>query len=195
MKNLILGFLAFFGVALTRVSTRDVAIQFRMNAGFPGDVNRTHPASIEGCKMDPDDPPSAYGVPVLVDAATQGVRGILAADTTVTTVWGVTVRPYPIQQATATDYGAVGFGEGAPPLGQPVDVLRLGYIMVKIPAGQAAVKGGPVFVWIGADGGGHFEGRFEGIDGGADTIDLDPKDYQFNGSPDALGNIELCINL
>ena len=31
----------------TRQKTRDVAFTFRMGAGFAGDVNRTHPASIE----------------------------------------------------------------------------------------------------------------------------------------------------
>lgn len=195
MKNLILGILAYFGVSFFRVPTRDAAFQYRMGAGFPGDVNRTHPASIEPCLIDEDDPVVAYGYPVLVDAVTQGVRGMVAGDDSVTTIWGVAVRPFPFQQQAATNYGAVGLGDATPPVDGVMDILRSGYIMTRIPAGQSPVKGGAVYVWTSASAGDHIQGGFEAVDGGADTASLDAAKYQFNGSPDASGNVEICVNV
>lgn len=177
----------------TRAKVRDVAFPFRMGAGFPGDVNRTHPASISPNLICAATPPTAYGQAVIVDATTQGVRPLAAADTAITNVWGVTVRPYPIQASSGTAYGGAAIGAATPPTTGIIDVLDSGYIMVKVPAGQAPIKGGAVFVWCAAASGAHVQGGFETIASGGNTCALDVNEYQFNGAPDANGNVEIRV--
>ena len=180
---------------MIRCKTNDVAIQYRMNAGNPGDVNRTHPATIEPTLIDPSAPPTAYGQPVLVDATTQGVRPLSTGDSAITKVYGVTVRPYPFQQSSGTNYGAAVLGSATPPATGVMDVLRSGYIIGSVPAGSTAVKGGAVFVWIAATSGSHIQGGFETAASGGNTIALDTNTYTFNGAPDAAGNVEICVNI
>jgi hypothetical protein len=178
-----------------RQRTHDVAFQFRMGAGFIGDVNRTHPASIEPCNTDPTNPPAAYGLGVVAVASTQSVRQMLATDTALTAIYGVTVRPYPISPNSAVLFGSLsnqGFGPVAPQPGA-IDILRSGYIMVKVSGSVAVAKGGAVWVWIAASGGSHVQGGFESASGGTSTIALDAK-TTWNGSADANGIAELCFN-
>lgn len=178
----------------TRMKTRDASFQFRMGAGFPGDVNRSHPASIEPCLIDASAPPSAYGQAVLVDATTQGVRPFTVGDTGVTALYGVTVRPYPVQQASATsDFGAASIGAATPPTSGVIDTCRLGYIIAKVPAGQTPVKGGAVYVWCAASSGSHIQGGFEASSTGGSTASL--ANATFNGSPDASGNVEIVVRM
>src|SRR5262249_32652460 len=104
------------------------AIKYRMDGGIPGDVNRTHPSSIEPALNDPSTPVTAYGVPVLATSAGNSVRPVASGDTAVTHVYGFSVRPYPINQATTSNsFGAVGYGGGTPPVGRTIDVMRHGY--------------------------------------------------------------------
>lgn len=183
------------GQFVGRRFTQDVAITFRMGAGAPGDVNRTHPADIPPFLVDPTNPPAAYGVPAIINPASNGLRGVLATDGAITDVDAVTVRPYPIQEATATNYGAVSLGGGVPPTQQPIDGLVSGFIMVAVPAGQSPTKKGTVYIWIGAAGGGHVVGGFEAVDGGANTVAItNPKTY-FNSPADANGICELAFNV
>lgn len=170
-----------------------VAFPYRMGAGFPGDVNRTHPASILPNLVDATTPPTAYGQGVVVDAASGGVRPIGAGDGALTEIFGVTVRPYPFQQSAATNYGAIGFGSDTPSTAQPIDVLRAGYITVSVVG--SPVKGGAVFIWYAASAGAHIQGGFEASATGGSTIALDTSKYFFNNSPDADGNVELGIVL
>ena len=178
-----------------RMKTRDVAFAFRMGAGFPGDVNRSHPMSIEPALIDANAPITAFGQPCLVDATTQGVRPFAAGDqsNTVAAGYGLTVRPYPYQQAASTNYGAVAIGAGAPPLTGVVDVLRSGYIMAQLPAGGAPVKGGAVYVWSAASTGAHVQGSVEAAYSAGNTTQL--VNATFNGSPDASGNVEIAFNI
>jgi hypothetical protein len=177
------------------MKTNDVAFTFRMGAGFPGDVNRTHPASIEPCLIDPSAPPTGFGQPVLVNGTTQGVRPFTTGDqsNTVAAGYGLTVRPYPFQQSSASNYGAAAIGDGAPPSTGVVDVLRSGYIMAKLPAGQTSVKGGLVYVWCTASTGVHVQGGIEASYDAGDTTQL--LNATFNGSPDASGNVEIAFNI
>jgi len=179
----------------TRMKTQDVAFAFRMGAGFPGDVNRTHPASIEPCLIDANAPVTAFGQPVLVDATTQGVRPFAAGDqsNTVAAGYGVTVRPYPFQQSSASNYGAAAIGAGAPPITGIVDVLRSGYIMAVLAAGGSPVKGGAVYVWSAASAGAHVQGGVEAAYSAGNTTQL--LNATFNGSPDASGNVEIAFNI
>lgn len=172
------------------------AILYRMNAGFPGDVNRTHPASIEADLIDVNSPPTAYGQAVLVDATTQGVRPFAAGDqsnTVPVVAWGITVRAYPTQQnQTNQNFGAAPFGSVAPPVSGVIDVLTAGYIMTTVPAGQAPVKGGTVYVWAAASTGSHVLGGFETSYSAGNTSVV--ANAFFNGSPDASGNVEIRFN-
>lgn len=170
------------------------AFAFRMPAGFPGDVSRVHPVSVEPCLIDPAQPPAAYGYPVIGDnSTTNGVRGFKASDTGVTVVWGVTVRPFPAQQQSGNLTSS--FGAGTPPTTGEIDVMRSGYIMASIPSGVVVNKGSPVFVWCAASTGAHVQGGFEGAASGGNTAALDVNKYQFNGPADSSGNVEVCCNV
>ncbi len=179
----------------TRMKTRDAAFQFRMGAGFPGDVNRTHPASIEPALIDASAPPTAYGQAVLVDATTQGVRPFTTGDqsNTVAAGYGLTVRPYPTQQSSGSNFGAASFGAATPPASGVIDVLRAGYIMSTVPSGQTPVKGGAVYVWATASSGAHVQGGIEAVYSAGNTTQL--LNATFNGSPDANGNVEIAFNI
>jgi len=183
------------GVFVGRARTRDIAITYRMLAGFPGDVNRTHPASIEPVLIDATNPPTAYGQLVVVDATTEGVRPIGAGDSALTDGYGITVRPWPQQQAAATNYGAAPFGSVAPPASGIMDVLKQGYIMVVCnnAAANPPVKGQPVYVWYAASSGNHVQGGFEAAATSGSTFEL-PSDVTWQGGVDANNVAELVYH-
>lgn len=167
-----------------------VAFTFRMGAGFAGDVNRTHPASITPAKINTTTPPAFYGQAVIVDAATSSVRPLAAGDTAITVVHGITVRPYPVQAASATNYGAAALGTSAPPTSGVIDVMKSGYIMVRV--NGSPNKDGTVYVWIAASSGAHIQGGFEAAATSGSTIALS-SNYKFNGAPDANGITEISV--
>lgn len=182
-----------------RARTTDVsfgyqAFLYRMPAGFPGDVNRAHPASVEPNVNDPTNPVTAFGVPVVANGSANTVRTMISTDTAVTAVYGFAVRSFPYQQSTTSSaYGGIGFGAGAVPAGQPLDVLRAGYIMSSLNTGTAT-KGGAVFVWVAATSGVHIQGGLEIASSAGNTASLDPTKYQFNGPADANGVVEVSVN-
>lgn len=179
------------GVFVGRAKTRDIAITYRMQAGFQGDVNRTHPASIEPCLIDASAPPTAYGQGVLVDPTTQGVRPLVAGDQALTAIYGVTVRPYPLQAGSTTNFGATVIGPATPPVTGPMDILRSGYIMV--PVVGSPVKGGAVYIWTAASSGSHVQGGFEAVSPAGNGMQV--VGSYFNGGPDANGICELEFNV
>ena len=182
----------------TRQKTRDVAFTFRMGAGFAGDVNRTHPASIEPVMIDSSAPPTFYGQPVLLGAdsnSNYGARAFASGDqsNTVAAGYGITVRPFPVQQSSGSNFGAAALGAATPPTNGVVDVLRSGYIMVNLPNGGSPVKGGAVYVWAAASTGNHVLGGVEAAYSAGNTTQL--LNATFNGSPDASGNVEVAFNI
>ena len=174
----------------TRTHAEDVAYGFRMGAGSPGDVNRTHPVSIiPGLLNTSVQSPRLFGDPVLVDTATNSYRGITATDTTTPmTIDGVLVRPYPTQQTSGGMSSS--FGVGAPAANQPCDVIETGYVMVKVNFGGQPTKKGAVYIWIAASSGNHVQGGFEATPGA--NLVLVTNAF-FNGPPDANGITELRI--
>ena len=172
-----------------------VAFLFRMGAGFAGDVNRTHPASIEADLIHALSPPTAYGQAVLIDPTSQGVRPFVAGDTAVALAYGVTVRAFPVQQTSAPtgNFAPAALGAAIPPVSGVIDVLRAGYIMGQVPAGQATVKNGAVYIWCAASTGVHVQGGFENAASGGNTAAL--TNAVFNGIPDANGNVEIQFNV
>ena len=181
-----------------RMKTRDVAFQFRMGAGFPGDVNRTHPASIEPTLINSAAPPLFFGEAVKIDPTSQGITPFVAGDTAVTNAYGVTVRSFPTQQSSTSNFGAIGIGATvAPPTSGTQDILRSGYIIVQLGNNvwPNAKKGAAVFIWVAASTGNHVQGQFEDTASAGNTMALDPTKYIFNGTPDANGVVELCFNV
>lgn len=178
---------------LGRARTHDVAYQYRMGAGFAGEINRAHPVSVEPCAPSAANPPTAFGQPVVVDPATQGVRPLGAADSALTGIYGITARPFPFQVASAVNYGATPIGGAVvPPTSQPVDVVRSGYIMV--PVVGTTKKGGQVFIWTAASAAPHVQGGFEGVATAGSTIAIADPQTTFNGVPDAAGIVEISFN-
>jgi len=174
-----------------------VAFQFRMGAGFPGDVNRSHPASIEPMLVDATSPVTAYGNVGILDATTQGLRAIAAGDqsnTVLLTPYAALVRPYPYQPASASNFGAATLGAAVPPITGVIDGLRSGYIMAQLNSGAgAAVKGQPVFVWAAATVAGHLIGGYETAYSAGNTVQLDAR-FTYNGGADSTGVTEISFN-
>lgn len=179
-------------VVVGRKKVHDIAIQFRMRAGFAGSVNRSHPASIEPALNDPTNPVQFYGAAVLVNTAANSVRGLINTDTAGQALYGVATRPFPTQQSTDT----VGFGTAtigglqAPPAGE-IDVIREGYVMV--PVNGAVTKGGAVFVWSAASAAPHVQGGFEATTPGGSGFAVSNAFY--NGPADSNGIAEVAIRM
>lgn len=185
-KGLIASPAIFRGAAFTR----DVAFNYRMPAGFAGDVNRSHPASVEPVLVDVTNPPTFAGQAVVLDATSHNARFVgVVDDSALTDIYGVAVRAYPTQQQTGGM--AAAFGTSLLPAAQPLDVLKSGYIMV--PVVGVPVKGGQVFVWAKPVSGQHVPGGFEAVVSAGNTISLPINSYTFNGGPDANGICEVII--
>lgn len=124
------------------------AFVYRMPSGVPGALSRTGLAlAVEQAILLSGSAPSAYGLPVAVDGATGHVRAIQAGDAAAS-VYGFLVRPFPTQGG---DGQTTGLGVSAPPTSGQVDVLKLGYMSVKVTNGTPA-KNGPVYVRVTANG-------------------------------------------
>lgn len=170
-----------------------VAITYAMNAGNPGDVNRTHPASISPERISSAGQPQAYGIPVLVSGVDQGMRQFATGDGA-QAPFGFTVRPFPFNQQTTTQaYGASGFGSPVPPQAGIMDILRAGYIMAFLPFGGSPVKGGQAYVRVAASAGSHVMGAIEVVSDPGNNVAL--TGVTFNGTADANGNVELAVNI
>lgn len=185
--------------ALVRARTRDslTAFPYRMPAGIPGDVNRSGMSpTIEPNIIDTEDPPLAYGIAVALDPDL-GIRPIGAGDTP-TDLYGLLVRPFPTNQQTTTGFfGSNPLGSvQLPPTQGVCDVLKKGYMTVKLYGATAAVPGGAVFVRIANAGAGEVVGGFEAADDAADCIQAGAQNTTyFRGAADADGNVEIAWNL
>lgn len=178
------------GSACVRARTLDVAIAYRMGAGFPGDVNRAHPVSILARLQDPANPVRLYGDPVLYSATAGMVRCFNAGDTTVTKIKGILVRPGNISQTSGGMTAS--FGVGAPPAGNTgLDIMNAGFMIVKCNNfGAAPCKlGDAVVVWVAASSGNHVQGGFENTVSAGNTAAIANAEWQ--SPPDASGFAEI----
>ena len=178
-----------------RMKTRDVAFKFRMNAGFPGDVNRSHPASILASKQDSTKPVPYVGMPAMLTAA-GAIRYLNATDdgTTNVGIHGIVVRPYPMQAPSSSgSYGGqtLGSGQAAAPADGVVDVVREGHILASV-VGTGIVRGAAVYVWTAASTGSHVQGGFESAASAGNTLKV--LNAIFNGPEDANGVAEIFIS-
>ncbi len=185
-----------FGAGYTRDGFDPMAFQFRMGAGFFGEVNRTHPFTVEPGLMDATYPVVAYGQAVMLTALGR-VRSVLAADQGASTdVYGFAVRPFPFNDpGTSAPYGAQSLGGFTSPIpNQPIDVLRSGYMLTYV--NGTPVKGNPVYVWAAATASPHYLGFLEAAATGGDTFEITGNDKTtFNGPPDANGCGEIAFNV
>ena len=169
------------------------AFTFRMPAGFAGEVNRTHPASISPEQNDTTNPIALPGL-IAMMTATGTVRNALASDTSNGDIWGIAVRAFPIQQtSSANAYASVGYGGVAPGTAQPIDTLRSGFILV--PVVGSPVKGGAVYVWTAAASGSHVQGGFEAATPGGSGFQITVGRCYWNSPADANGLAELAFNV
>lgn len=178
------------GPQVSLTPTGDVAIKYRMGGGTPGDVNRTHPFSVLPCLMDAANPVLFYGDAVFIGTASN-VRRVATGDGSATPgkLYGVAARPYPIQQTTGGM--ASSFGVAPVSSNQPLDVVRQGFVIVKLPAGAVVKKGDPVQVWAAASAGANVQGQFVAAASGTNTFTATNAIY--NGPADADGNVEIEI--
>lgn len=171
------------------------AYLYRMGVGIPGDVNRVDSGmTIEAQAADPLDPIPAYGVPVVMNAAGSGVGPVDAADAAAD-LYGVLVRTFPGQSNPPNAFGAQQLltDTSVPPTQGTLDVLRRGYIAVKLNTGSPApLKGQPAFVWVAATAAGHVQGQFEAAASGGNTV---AAPATFMGPADANGVTEIAWNL
>lgn len=143
----------------------------RMPAGIPGDVSRKQESTLEAGLMAAT---VAYGAPVTLDA-----NGKLAALSGASdAIYGFVVRPYPTQESAA-----------AP--GSVQDVLRRGYMTVKLAQGTAA-KGDQVYARYAAATG-KAVGDIEAAAVENETMAV--PGCLFMGGADGSGNVEISYNL
>ncbi|NML34940.1 structural cement protein Gp24 [Paraburkholderia antibiotica] len=163
------------------------AYTFRMPAGFAGDLQRAEVATIETQQIDSSAPPTVFGVAVkLVSGKVQPINN--SADTAAS-VYGINLRPYPIQ-TNGTD----ALGTSTPPTSGVTDVLKRGYVNVALGGVAAAAKGGTVYVRVANPASGKPLGGFEAASDTTNTIAL-PSNTYFTGPADAYGVTEIAFNI
>ncbi len=130
------------------------AYQFRMPAGFAGDLQRAEAATIETQLINSAAPPASFGVAVKLVGGL--VTPINLSTDTAASVYGVNQRAYPIQ-GNGTDP----LGTSTPPTSGVVDVLKRGYVDVVLNGTTSAAKGGTVYVRVNNVSSGKPLGGFE----------------------------------
>jgi hypothetical protein len=170
----------------------DATFPFRMPEGFPGMVTRTHPDWIEAVLQDASKPATYYGQAVVADgAAPEGVRVLAAGDSALTQVYGFVVRPFPIQQPTTLNYGAIALGANvAPPPTGAIDVMRMGSMMVTFQGAAQPHKGSAINICIVA-GTGYVVGGVSADTVSGTFITLPTPQYSFNGPIGTTGLVEI----
>jgi hypothetical protein len=168
-----------------RARTRDVSYQFRMPAGIPGDINRAFAATVEAAIVSGATPGkfSNYGLAGVINAADGAFRVVAAGDTV---AYGFLARPFP------TNSSQDALGTSTPATSGAADVLRRGYMTVKLYGATAAAKGGKAWIRIQNAGAGQIIGGVEAASDAANTIDANAV---FMGPADSDGNVEIAYNI
>ena len=169
------------------------SFQFRMGGALPGTVNRTHPADIEPNLADGTSPPTAFGL-LGVRSSTGTIRNVTTGDTATSGLgYGVVVRPYPVQQPTASsNFAPATYNSGAPQAGVPLDLLVGGYIAVQVNSNPTGiVNGSPVYIWSAGASGAHVQGGFEGTNPSGNGFQL--AGAYFRGPADSNGLTEIKL--
>ncbi|PTR06436.1 MULTISPECIES: hypothetical protein [unclassified Novosphingobium] len=162
------------------------AITTRMNVAIPGAVSRSFPGQVISQEViDSANPPTAYGQPVKL---VNGKVRTLASGDAAGVIYGITVRPYPTQDATGA---ASGYGAGTPPTSGIIDVMKVGFIGATLANGTAA-KGAQAYVRTTVNG----SLAIGGIEDNTTSSGLvAPSLYAFTGPADAAGNVEISVGI
>lgn len=158
----------------------------RMPAGIAGDVTRREHADIEPQVMDTDYPVLRYGEPVkMVDGKIRPIT----TDDDIDDIYGFGCRAYPIQNSSSE-----AIGTATPPTNLHFDVMRRGYMTVKVQDGTPA-KNASVFVRTVAadDPTAQPIGGLECASDGGDCFEI--TNAKFMGEADSDGNVEISYNL
>lgn len=159
----------------------------RMPAGIAGDATRREHATIEPQMMNSAKPVKLYGVPVKM--VNGKIEPINHSSDAAASVYGFAVRPFPIQSAGGTGDAK---GGGIPPVGLPLDILRRGYMTVKVQKGTP-VKNATVYV---RKDGGTDDYPVGGLECDSDTSNtIELTSVKFMGEADADGNVEISFNI
>lgn len=159
---------------------------YRMPAGIPGAIMRAQEATVDAAVLDTTNYPTAYGVPVVIDATSKSMRKVLAGDVAAS-IFGIYVRPYPTSNGSTSD----GLGTSTPPVSGIGNVLKRGYMTVQLNYGTAT-KGGAVYVRT-VSGASTIIGGFEAAADGSNSFAL--ANAYFNGTADSNGQVEIAFNL
>lgn len=163
------------------------AYQFRMPAGFAGDLQRAEVATIETQQIDSAAPPTVFGVAVKLVAGK--VQPISLSGDTAALVYGINLRAYPIQ-----GNGSDPLGTSTPPTSGVTDILKRGYVDVSLGGTATAAKGGLVYVRVATPSTGKPLGGFEAAADSTNTVVL-PSNTYFTGPADAYGITEIAFNI
>ncbi|MCY1296346.1 hypothetical protein D9M69_382260 [compost metagenome] len=161
------------------------AILYRMAAGIPGDVTRASQSTIEPVMLNSASPFSAFGLFGKIVSDKFVPFGAGDADGA---QYGLLVRPYPITGGSGSDP----LGTATPPTKGIADVLRRGYMTVKLNAGTAA-KDGQVYVRVANAAAGKPIGGIEAAADSTNTVAI--TGATFMGAADASGNVEIAYNI
>lgn len=158
-----------------------VAYVYRMPSGIPGDVSRKENSVVETQILNASLPFSAYG---LVGKMAAGKFVPFAGGEAATDAYGVLVRPFP------TNSGTDGLGTATAPTSGPGDVLRRGYITVKLNGGATVAAGGQAYIRVAAAAAGKPLGGWEGAADSTNTVAINAI---FMSGADADGNVEISF--
>lgn len=161
------------------------AFLYRMPSGIAGDVTRPSVSTIETQLLDSTLPFPGYG---LFGKIASGKFVPIASGDAAGTVYGALVRPFPTQGVNASD----ALGVSVPKTSGAADVMRRGYMSVKLNAGTAAL-GGVVYVRVGAAATGKPIGGIEAASDSTNTIAV--AGASFMSAADASGNVEIAYNI
>jgi hypothetical protein len=159
-----------------------------MPAGIPGMLNRTEIATVEPQITMSTNPPTSYGVPVALDATAGQIRPIGAGDTAAS-VYGFLVRPWPTNGNQINEP----IGTSTPATSGVCNVMRRGYMTIKLGGTTAAAKNGTLYARIANASGGKPIGGVEAASDTTNTVTL--TNAYFMGPADASGNVEIAFNI
>lgn len=158
------------------------SIKYRAQAAFAGDLTRPNAPFTTIPKVTSSD--ITFGAPVV--EASGKVRAVLGTDTAIS---GFAVRSTPI---ASHQYPNAGINEGGYITGQVIDVIKDGYIAVKVLNTTEPALGGKVFVRVVAATGLPI-GSIEAVDDGANTFEV--VGAVFNSNRDASGIAEIHLSV
>lgn len=167
------------------------AYTFRMPTGIAGGVTRMDGFLAEPSLVQPagqTGAPTEFGVPMVIDAVTGRAR-LPATGDAADDIHGFLVRAYPTQGGQADQLAT-----GTPPASGPIDLMRRGYMNVRLRSGTA-VRGGNIHVRIASPLAQRPIGGIEAAADGVNTVLLPAQMCYFMTPADADGNVEIAFRV